>query len=30
MHPGEHAVDRQIWNGPTGLLLTYRHRVNVE
>ena len=26
MYAGEHAVDRQIRNGPTALLLSYRHK----
>jgi hypothetical protein len=30
MHTGEHAVDRQIRNGPTGHLLSYRHKVTLE
>jgi hypothetical protein len=27
MYTGQHAIDRQIWNGPTGLLISYSHDV---
>jgi hypothetical protein len=30
MYAGEHAVDREIRNGPTGQLLSYRHKVTLE
>ena len=27
MHTGQHAIDRQIWNGPTGLVFSHPHDV---
>ena len=27
MHTGQHAIDRQIWNRPTGLMISHSHDV---